>query len=94
VRVLIVDDDRAQLTLLESAFRARGHDVECTERGITVVARLMRQRADGSRTPDVCILDNYLPEITGTALLQLAARTRGASHVPIVVHSADASVRV
>lgn len=42
--------------------------------------------------PDVCILDNYLPEISGVAILSLAMRTRGAMDVPVVVYSSDAAV--
>jgi DNA-binding response OmpR family regulator len=93
VRILIVDDDRALLALLGAAFRAAGHDVECTERGIGVVARLIGGRGDGLPSPDVCILDNQLPDITGVALLRLAAGIRAAAQVPIVVHSADTSIR-
>lgn len=95
MRILIVDDDVAVLRLLETAFRARGHEVETLDHALGVIAKLAGHlRADGSRPtpPDVCIVDNYLPEMSGIAVVNLAARSPGAERVPIILYSSDSEV--
>lgn len=71
---------------MEVAFRARGHEVEAVSHGLGVIGRLAGWEAP---SPDVCVLDNYLPEITGMAIVNLAARTRGAAEVPVLIYSSD-----
>ena len=89
MHVLVVDDDPDHLRLLTLGFSARGHLVEATQRGLGVIGRLAGWE---SPPPDVCVVDNYMPEISGVAILRLAARTRRAVDVPVVIYSSDPTV--
>jgi CheY-like chemotaxis protein len=64
-RVLVVEDDELQRSILQSAFKSRGYDVETAVDGLNAV---WKARA-GSY--DVVIIDYSLPEIDGLATARL-----------------------
>ena len=91
MKVLAVDDDPDLLKLLKLNLEAKGHTVETRTTGLGVV-NLLAGWDDESERPDICVLDNYMPEISGMAILNLTARTAAARSVPIIFHSADATL--
>ena len=78
-RVLVIDDDPALARALRLGLGAAGHDV-------TVATRGEQGLSEAALTdPDVVVLDLGLPDIDG---LQVSARLRSLSDVPIIVLSA------
>jgi DNA-binding response OmpR family regulator len=78
-RILLVDDDRNLLALLERGFRFEGFRVTTALDGRQCLEVLERD------TPDVVLLDIGLPRIDGFELLK---RVRGTSDIPVVMLSA------
>lgn len=78
-RILLVDDDRNLLALLERGFRFEGFRVTTALDGRQCLDVLERD------TPDVVLLDIGLPRIDGFELLR---RVRGTSDIPVVMLSA------
>ena len=78
--VLIVDDDRSLLRVLEAAFTAHGFDVVVVDGGRAALDAVTDHR------PDVMVLDLGLPDIDGLDVCRVARRL---GDVRIVVLSAD-----
>lgn len=64
VRVLIVDDDAAVLSLLADFFTERGDTVETAESGLDALEAIRRQR------PDAVLLDIRMPGPSGVEVLR------------------------
>jgi CheY-like chemotaxis protein len=84
--VLVVDDDEDFLLLSRRALEARGHDVHTTSTAFGLVNRVAGTQ--GGRRPDVVILDCDLPGLTGFSAIELLAKDRRTSAVPILLVSA------
>jgi DNA-binding response OmpR family regulator len=78
-RILLVDDDRNLLALLDRGFRFEGFHVSTALDGPCCIEALERER------PDVVILDIGLPRVDG---LEVLGRVRRGSDVPVVMLSA------
>ena len=68
-RVLVVEDDEVQRSVLQAALEAQGYDVEAAPDGLSGVRKM---RAGGY---DVALIDYELPEIDGLATARLIAET-------------------
>lgn len=86
MRVLVVDDDEDFLLLARIALEARGHDVETMSTAFGLVNRVAATQT--GRRPDIVILDCDLPGLTGFSALELLAKDRRTSTVPILLVSA------
>lgn len=86
LKILIVDDDRINVEILETIACELGHDVETAFDGIQAVERFQEYK------PDLVIMDINMPRMDGieaTRRIRALGQTRW---VPIVFHSAlDAS---
>ncbi len=82
--VLVVDDDRKLVGLLERSLRFEGFDVTCAHSGEAALAALRE------REPDLVLLDIGMPERDGIAVLQ---ETRQVSDVAVVMLTARDEVR-
>ena len=78
-RILLVDDDRNLLALLERGFRYEGFAVATALDGSQCITELQRE------APDLVLLDIGLPSIDGIELLE---RLRASSDIPVVMLSA------
>jgi DNA-binding response OmpR family regulator len=78
-RILLVDDDRNLLALLDRGFRFEGFRVSTALDGPCCIDTLERER------PDVVVLDIGLPRVDG---LEVLGRVRHRSDVPVVMLSA------
>lgn len=84
MRVLVVDDDNDFCLLSRRALEARGHEVETLGTAFGLVNRVAG--AVGP-PPDVVILDCDLPGLSGLSAIELLARDRRTSQVPVLLTS-------
>jgi DNA-binding response OmpR family regulator len=78
-RVLVVENDRAVLDLLDGALRDEGYRVRRAEDGVEALEAIREQ------TPDLVIADVHLPRLDGG---QLVRRLRD-ENVPVILLSGD-----
>lgn len=86
--IFIVDDDVSILKMLSISLNTKGCVVETSSSPLGTIRRLMDQPS-----VDILILDNYMPALSGLALLGLIKHTPKVAHIPIVFHSADSTMR-
>jgi DNA-binding response OmpR family regulator len=81
VRVLAVDDDAEQLSLLARVLRKRGFDVQTVEGpiGVSSVVRAF--------DPDIVLVDVFMPALRGDHLLSLIRRNAGTRRARLVLFS-------
>ena len=81
VRVLAVDDDAEQLSLLARVLSKRGFDVRTVEGpiGVSSVVRAF--------DPDVVLVDVFMPALRGDHLLSLIRRNAGTRRARLVLFS-------
>ena len=84
-RVLVVDDDAAQLDMLRRSLRHDGFDVTVSRSAIGVSA-LIRDQA-----PDVVLLDVNIPELRGDRLLGIARKHAPKSTLFVLYSACDES---
>jgi DNA-binding response OmpR family regulator len=78
-RVLIVDDERAILTVLGIKLRVSGYDVMTASNGEEALYLVKSMR------PDIMLLDVIMPGMDGFEVLQ---KVRAVSELPVIVISA------
>jgi DNA-binding NtrC family response regulator len=85
--ILLVDDEAKILNALASALRAEGHEVVATG------SAREAQRLLGQRLFDVLVVDNLMPDLTGTDLIrELVATTAEGDRPQILMMTAHATV--
>ena len=82
IRVLVVDDDTEQLSLLERMLGAYGFEVK-THRSSLGVSNLVR-----TTQPDLVLLDVNIPALTGDRVLTLA-RQQALPSTKFILYSAS-----
>jgi DNA-binding response OmpR family regulator len=78
-RVLVVDDERAILTVLGIKLRVSGYDVMTASNGKEALALIKSMR------PDMVLLDVIMPGMDGFDVLE---EVRAVSRLPVIVFSA------
>jgi DNA-binding response OmpR family regulator len=78
-RILVVEDERGLLEILELNFRGAGYQVMVAADGVTGWQKFDQER------PDLLVLDLNLPQMSGFRLLELV---RSESDVPVLVLTA------
>ena len=78
-RILVVEDDHIQQSILKAALSADGHEVETCSDGLDAVWRIREGRFD------LVLLDYQLPEIDGLATARLIHDFMGATARPRLV---------
>jgi chemotaxis family two-component system response regulator Rcp1 len=83
VRILLVEDSRADAILIQEALRqvSSDHSVETVNDGERALTRL---RGDGAR-PDLVLLDLNLPRKDGRAVLTEMKSDDGLKAIPVIV---------
>jgi DNA-binding response OmpR family regulator len=81
-RVLVVDDDRRVLELLEVAFTSHGFRVITAVDGHEAMQKALTDR------PDLLVLDVRLPRKSGLEVCELLRRDPEENHLPIILVSA------
>ncbi len=96
VRILLIEDNPADVDLLRRAFAAADLDCELTrlEDGAEALAFVRRVEAgSGETAPDLTVLDLNLPKNDGLEVLQAMRGSPAFASVPVAVLSSSASGR-
>jgi two-component system sensor histidine kinase/response regulator len=80
--IMIVDDNPANLKLLEDMLSQQGHEVRSFPRGRLALAEALRN------PPDLILLDINMPEMNGYEVCEQLKATAEIAHVPIIFLSA------
>ncbi len=80
--VLLVDDERDLLSLVDFNLRAAGFETTLAETGEQALAALRR------RVPDLVVLDVMLPDLSGTEICRQIKADPRTRHVPVVMLTA------
>jgi CheY-like chemotaxis protein len=81
-RVLIVDDERSNRTLLEVMLEPEGYVLETAENGEKALAMV------GSFAPDLILLDIMMPGMNGYVVTSRIRENPATKHIPIILLSA------
>src|SRR5947208_13151702 len=84
MKILVVDDDRMTVTLLEQLLQRNGY---CRVLGITDSRNALDTCANFD--PDLILLDLMMPEVDGFVLLEALRSDASETFLPIVVLTAD-----
>lgn len=86
-RVLVIDDDRSNLRLMQRMLERAGYEQVTVEHDPTAA-----EAAIATLNPDLILLDLRMPEIDGYTLLERLGRQRSIDHyVPVLVLTGDDS---
>jgi adenylate cyclase len=80
-RVLVVDDDRLNRTLLTRYLEREGHQVSCAENGVEALELLRGEPAD------VVLLDIVMPELDGVTVLERIKADPAMNDTPVIMIS-------
>jgi len=90
MQIVLVDDNRANLDLLEQILGTAGYENVVSVADATSLSERLRERP-----PDLVLLDLHMPAVDGFEVLRSLAPALGAPHyLPVMVISADTSVEV
>lgn len=81
MRLLLVDDDQALLTVLSASLKKFGYDVVTASTGNEGIEKAKVQK------PDMILLDQVLPDIQGNEVLQTLKANPETKEIPIAMLS-------
>src|ERR1700723_1030160 len=81
-RVMVVDDQPANLTLMQEMLRSEGYEVSCFPRGRLALA------AAGEQPPDLILLDINMPEMNGFEVCERLKTDEKLALIPVIFLSA------
>jgi CheY-like chemotaxis protein len=86
-KILLVDDDADDRQVFEDILRDMDPDtlLECAENGLEMVAILDKMPDD--ELPDMIILDQNMPKMTGKDSLIFLRESNRYSHIPTILYS-------
>ncbi len=91
MRILIVEDNPADLFVLREAFRERGvtADLDVLEDGEAAAKHIVKIGNGELSCPNLLILDLNLPRIEGSDLLAALRSTKGCETVPVLIFTSS-----
>ena len=78
-KILVVDDDKAVITLLESLLSGQGYKVSAANDGLDAMVQVR------NNIPDLIILDIMMPELNGYDVCSNLKFDERFKHIPIIV---------
>lgn len=78
-RILIVEDDADSCEPLARFLADKGHAIECLPNGKAALIEIL------SSTPDLIILDLFMPEMDGAGLLEIMRSYLRLQSLPVIV---------
>lgn len=81
--ILLIDDDRDELTILNEALNKAGIDNVCTWASGPEKAYALLQQAQ----PDIIFLDINMPRVNGIVCLEEIKKMDGLRDIPVVLYS-------
>ena len=82
-RVLIFDDDTDILDLCATILRNKGFEVMTSTSSETAIDRISELE------PDVILMDNWMPGITGAETIMLLKKKEMFQHIPVIFFTAN-----
>jgi two-component system alkaline phosphatase synthesis response regulator PhoP/two-component system response regulator VicR len=82
VKVMICDDERAIVRLLQIQLEQQGYEVIVAFDGQTGLAKIREEH------PDLCVLDVMMPYMDGIEVLQRLRRDPNTEHLPVIMLTA------
>ena len=86
-KILIVDDDRLNTTLIRFSLKDAHYDVMTAHDGCEGIAAVKE------RNPDLIILDIQMPEMSGFEFMNELKTLPGASGTPVIMLTANAEMQ-
>lgn len=77
--ILIIEDDKAIIRLLELSLKTNGYTPVIAENGLSGISRFLSEK------PDLVLLDLGLPDVDG---MEVLSQVRAVSNTPVIVVSA------
>lgn len=81
MKILLVDDDEAILTVYSTSLKAHGHEVITALNGKTGLEKAKTDK------PDVILLDQVLPDIQGNEVLRILKEDLETKSIPVAMLS-------
>ena len=78
-RILIVEDDADSCMPLATFLRSKGYEVDCLPNGKEALVAVIAQ------TPDLIILDLFMPEMDGAGLLEIMRSYLRLQSLPVIL---------
>jgi two-component system cell cycle response regulator len=78
-RVLVVDDDPVNLTIVNRILQGGGHTTCCAHDGVEGLDLLTKF------SPDIVVMDLLMPRLTGFDVIQRLRSHAGTRHIPVVL---------
>ena len=88
MRLLVVDDHRANRTALSTCLMSWRLKVDCACSGPNALERL-RQAVDSDQPYTLVLLDHHMPDMNGLAVAQVIKTDPALSSIPLALMSAD-----
>lgn len=85
-KLMIFDDDKDILSICTFIFKRLGWEVCSSENCINILEKVRTE------SPDVILMDNWIPEEGGIAATQLLKGTADLKHIPVIYFSANRDV--
>lgn len=84
--LLVADDNEDMRLMLRDLFRASGHEVAVASDGLEVLAALK------TREPDLVVLDNSMPNLTGLEVCRRIKENPFTARIPVLMLTAQSGV--
>lgn len=81
MKILLIDDDESIATVFETALKKDGHEVFIAQEGQTGVELAKTKK------PDVILLDQLLPDMSGNEILKVLKSDSHTSSIPVMLLS-------
>ena len=82
IKIVVIDDDRVTLTMLETFLKKQGFQVAAAQDGETGFALVQHER------PDIVITDMLIPKVHGIDLCQKIKSDDGLKHTAVILMTA------
>jgi two-component system alkaline phosphatase synthesis response regulator PhoP len=82
-KILVIEDEAAQVLLLRSRLEARGYQVMSAMNGRDGLRKALEER------PDLILLDIVVPDMNGLVVCERIKQTRDIQHIPVILVTAS-----
>src|SRR5512139_1614316 len=84
--LLVADDNEDMRLMLRDLFRASGHDVSVASDGVEALAAIR------AREPDLVVLDNSMPNMTGLEVCRTLKDNPFTARIPVLMLTGQSAV--
>ncbi|MBE0689511.1 MAG: response regulator [Anaerolineae bacterium] len=80
-RIMLVDDDRTTVKLLQTLLELDGYEVSTVPRGLDVLSKMEQT------CPDIVLMDYHLSDVEGDKVVRDLRRVPAFAQIPVVITS-------